>query len=377
MNLKIALVVSFATLSSLCVCRGAEEPRKGVDLGIGSGDSHRPNILVAWRNTERILEVEVLVRNKGSEPGRGSLVLDLCDQEGNSLSSTEPVEVSVLAKTNGGEDGTIVQSKGFRMMNLMFDQLDRMQQRYKLRARVETQGSDLDLSDNVAAKSFNTDNRALPNDTQFYRYQFVNRSEEPLDATTRLDNTPVPAGWIVEASPKPGTRIHLKPHEVFTGNIMVKTPKTVENGQYSDFLISLLDAKGHVVDKDEWYLVATDRPPEVSEPTITARPDGSLAVNVTAYDPICGIKEASGVQVAYSLDNGTTFSTRILAYKRGNFYTKTWFEAELGPFAPGVKVKSTVTVANNAGIIKRFDLEPLVALAANSPEKQNAVKGAP
>src|SRR6267154_1385500 len=98
---------------------GAEAPH-GVDLGIGRGaDSHRPNILVAWRNTERILEVEVLVRNRGSEPGRGSLVLDLCDNEGKSLYSTKPVAVSVPAQQNGGEDGTIVQSKGFRMMNLM------------------------------------------------------------------------------------------------------------------------------------------------------------------------------------------------------------------------------------------------------------------
>jgi len=365
----LAVSVSAGLLYSLCSSHAAEAS-KGVDLGIGSGDSHRPNILVAWRNTERILEVEVLVRNRGTEQGRGSLVLDLCNQAGETLYSTKPVVVMVPAAQNGGEDGAIVQSKGFRMMNLMFDQLDRQHQRYKLRAHIETDGSDLDPTDNVAAKSFNADSRALPDATQFYRYQFVNRSDEPLDATIRLDNTPLPAGWIVEANPKPGTVLHLKPHEVLTGHILVKTPKTIDEGKYSDFLVSLLDSNGRVVDKDEWYLVATDRPPEVSEPTITPRPDGSFAVNAIAYDPICGIKEASGVQVAYSLDDGATFSTRILAYKRGNFYTKTWFEAVLGPFAPGVKMKSTVTVENNAGIVKRFELLPQTVLVANLPNQE-------
>jgi putative oxidoreductase len=343
---------------------GTPQAADGVNLGIGSGDSHRPNILVAWRNTERILEVEVLVRNLGNQAGRGKLVLELCDQEGKTLYATEPVTVSVPAKQNGGDDGTIVQSKGFRMMNLMFDQLDRLHQRYKLRARVQTEGRDLDATDNLAAKSFNADGRALPDSMQFYRYQFVNPSDRPLEATLHLEHGAIPAGWIVEPTPKPGTKITLKPHEVFTGNIVVRTPKTIQNGQYVDFQTSLLSSNKEVIDKDEWYLVGTNEPPEASEPTITARPDGSLAVNVTAYDPNCGIKEASGVQVAYSLDDGVTFSTRVMAYERGNFYTKTWFEGVLGPFAPGVKVKAIVTVENNAGLVRRFLLQPVTVLTA-------------
>jgi hypothetical protein len=351
---------------SLCTASlsSAGQQTSGVNLGIGIGDSHRPNILVAWRNSERILEVEVLVRNLGSQAGRGKLVLELCDQQGKTLHSTEPTELSVPAKQDGGEDGTVVQSKGFRMMNLMFDQLDRLHQRYKLRARVQTDGPDLDPSDNVASKSFNVENRALPDSTQFYRYQFMNPGDKPLEATTRLDHSAVPASWIVEAEPKPGTKLVLKPHEVLTGHILVKTPKAVQTGQYTDFLVALLDSNGQVVDKDEWYLVATDKPAEASEPTITPRPDGTMLVNVTAFDPICGLKEASGIQVAYSLDDGVTFSTRVMAYLRGNFYTKTWFEAELGPFAPGVKVTAVVTVENNAGFITRFPLKPVTVLGA-------------
>jgi hypothetical protein len=78
-----------------------------------------------------------------------------------------------------------------------------------------------------------------------------------------------------------------------------------------------------------------------------------------------GIKEASGVQVAYSLDHGTTFSTRVMAYTRGNFYDKTWFEGILGPFAPDVELAAVVTVSNNAGLVKRFELPPLKVAQKN------------
>jgi hypothetical protein len=109
---------------------------------------------------------------------------------------------------------------------------------------------------------------------------------------------------------------------------------------------------------------------------VSVRPDGAVAVNVAAFDPICGIKEASGVQVAYSLDHGTTFSTRVMAYTRGNFYDKTWFEGLLGPFAPGVEVIPVVTVSNNAGIVKRFDLNPVKITVDSSSQNSSTIKSA-
>src|SRR5882762_8701406 len=131
--------------------QNAQGERHGVDLGIGRGlDSHRPNILVAWRNTERILEVEVQVRNLGDRPGRGNVRIEICDDEGHVLLATKPFPVAVPARQEGGEEGVVVQTKGFRMMNIMFDQLDRLNQRYKLRAVVETEGNDLNQIDNVA-----------------------------------------------------------------------------------------------------------------------------------------------------------------------------------------------------------------------------------
>jgi hypothetical protein len=365
-KLLVLVVCAFVLLgvnNSVAVGSKFAKGKDGPDLGIGRGsDSHRPNILVAWRNTERILEVEVLVRNLGDQPGRGKVRLEICDQEGNQLLTTQPYSVTVPARGDGGEEGVVVQTKGFRMMNIMFDQLDRLNQRYKLRATVETEGDDLNQVDNIATKSFNVDGRAIPGGTNTYRYQLTNPGDKPRTATVFIDHSEIPTGWIMTSDPAPGTNVTLAPHEVFTGYITVKTPRKLNDGQYIDFLAGLaenIDGKKHVIDADEWYLVATTQAPQVDKPSLSERPDGAIAVNVAAFDPICGIKEASGVQVAYSLDHGTTFSTRVMAYTRGNFYDKTWFEAVLGPFAPGVEVNAVVTVSNNAGIIKRFDL-PLV-----------------
>ena len=303
--------------------------------------------------------MEVLVRNLGDQLGRGNVRLEICDDEGRQLLATQPFKVTVPARAEGGEEGTVVQTKGFRMMNIMFDQLDRLNQRYKLRATVETEGEDLNPVDNVATKSFNVEGRAFPGSTSTYRYRLTNPTDSVLNGTVHIDHTEIPPGWVMTASPEPGANVELASHEVFTGYITVMTPKKVSDGQYINLqagLVSRNNGKRHMIDLDEWYLVATTQPPQVDKPVMTLRPDGSVEVNVAAFDPICGIKEASGVQVAYSLDHGTTFSTRVMAYTRGNFYDKTWFEGVLGPFASGVEVATVVTVSNNAGIVKRFDL---------------------
>ena len=370
--LLLACMVSYSQTS--------QETKHGVDLGIGRGaDSHRPNILVAWRNTERILEVEVLVRNLGDRPGRGNVRIEICDEEGKILLATKPFPVSVPARQEGGEEGVVVQTKGFRMMNIMFDQLDRINQRYKLRAVVDTDGEDLNPLDNVATKSFNVDGRALPGSLSTYRYRLANPSDAPVRARVHIDHTPIPSDWTMTADPEPGTEVTLAPHEVFIGYVSVKTPKQLADGQYIDLQAGLAvnGGKTYTLDQDEWYLVATTQPPQVDQPAVTVRSDGSVSVNVAAFDPICGIKEASGVQVAYSLDHGTTFSYRVMAYTRGNFYDKTWFEGILGPFAPGVQVDAVLTVSNNAGIVRRLDLSPVKITADASHETPAIVAKGP
>jgi len=53
--------------------------------------------------------------------------VEICDDEGKTILSTKPIPVTVPARGDGGEGGTVVQTKGFRMMNIMFDQLDRLE----------------------------------------------------------------------------------------------------------------------------------------------------------------------------------------------------------------------------------------------------------
>lgn len=371
--------ISLLMASGAAQAQNAPAEKHGVDLGIGRGlGSHRPNILVAWRNTERILEVEILVRNMGDRPGRGLVRLEICDDEGRQLLATKEFEVSVPARTAGGEQGTVVQTKGFRMMNIMFDQLDRLNQRYKLRASVQTYGEDLNPLDNVATKAFNVDSRALPSSINTYRYRIANTTDAPIQGSVYVDRTDLPADWVMTFEPEVGTDVTIAPHQSFIGYVTVKTPKQVTNGQYVDMQVGLSTSSygvPRVVDQDEWFLVATDLPPQVDTPVMSVRPDGSITVNVAAFDPICGVKEASGVQVAYSLDHGTTFSTRVMAYTRGNFYDKTWFEGTLGPFAPGVEVNAVVTVSNNAGIVRRFDLPPVTVTASTQPNSSGAKTG--
>lgn len=371
----LLLAVLIAALLAPIGPAAAQAASGGPDLGIGNGVGNRPNILVAWRNTERILEIEVLVRNLGDEPGRGDLFVELCDEAGRPLASTDATAVTVPARQNGGESGVIVQSKGFRLMNMMFDQLDRLDQRYKLRARIESVDGDLNPADNVAAKAFNIDSRALPGTKSFHRYHFTNTSAEPIEAKITLEHNSLPEGWTFEAAHGSGSQVALEPGELLTGHLVVETPERAANGEYLDFLISMVDASsGRVVDKDEWFLVVTDELPLVDQPTATVRTDGTVVVNAVAHDPICGIKEASGVQVFYSLDDGVTFSTRVMAYVRGNFYDKTWFEGVLGPFAPGTEVTPVVTVTNNAGLHRRFELEP-VTIGASPATGANSVGG--
>jgi hypothetical protein len=308
---------------------------------------------VAWRNTEKILELEVLVQNRGDNAGRGEVWLELASADGTTILSTDPRPVLVPARDEGGLEGVLVQTKGFRLMNLMFDQLDRLNQRYKLRAHVRTEGNDSNPVDNLAVKTMNANQQARSG-ANFYRYEIKNPTETPLKAAIEIDHTPLPKGWTLEANPKP-TRVSLAPGESVVGNLTVRAPEKLETGSFTDIAVVLRDGDGSVVDKDEWFLVASSSPPELSNVSAATQPDGRVLVNATAFDPV-GIQEASGVQVQYTTDGGSTFSTMVMAYARGNFYDQTWFNAELGPFREGTQLHMIVTAANNAGLVTRQEL---------------------
>jgi hypothetical protein len=328
---------------------------KAVDLGVSRGLGSRPNILVAWRNTEKVLELEVLVQNRGSQPGHGEVWLELASADGATMLATEPRPVVVPARDDGGLEGVLVQTKGFRLMNLMFDQLDRLNQRYKLRAHIRTQGADANALDNLAVKTMNANQQAQPG-MNFYRYEIKNPTDRDLDAVLEIDHTALPEGWQLSASPASGHRVKLAPGKSVSGHLIVNTPSALTSGSLADIEIALKDAQSHaVVDKDEWFLVASETPPELTNVSASPMPNGRVMVNATAFDPV-GIQEASGLQVQYTTDGGATFATMVMAYSRGNFYDQTWFNAELGPFQAGTELQMVVTAANNAGLITRQEL---------------------
>src|SRR5262245_60675772 len=57
-----------------------------------SGPASRPGMSIAWRNAAQIEEVEVRVRNLGSEPAEGRLSVDVFDELGAILLHLEPPE---------------------------------------------------------------------------------------------------------------------------------------------------------------------------------------------------------------------------------------------------------------------------------------------
>jgi len=81
-----------------------------------------------------------------------------------------------------------------------------------------------------------------------------------------------------------------------------------------------------------------------------------------------GISRRNVLAGAGAVFAGAAFSTRVMAYQRGNFYSKTWFEAVVGPFAPGVNIKAVVTVENNAGLITRYELPPTTVASNSAPQ---------
>jgi len=348
---------------------GAFAADKEIDLGISRGLGSRPNILVAWRNTEKILELEVLVQNRGDQVGRGEVWLELATADGGTILATEPRPVVVPGRDEGGLEGVLVQTKGFRLMNLMFDQLDRLNQRYKLRAHIRTEGSDANVLDNLAVKTMNANQQARAG-MNFFRYEIQNPTEREIDGFLDIDHTALPSGWKLTAEPVSGHRVKLAPGESAVGHLIVNAPSELENGSLVDIEVALRDAQSQkVVDKDEWFLVASTTPPELSNVSASPMPNGRVMVNATAFDPV-GILEASGLQVQYTTDGGTTFATMVMAYSRGNFYDETWFNAEVGPFPEGTELQMIVTAANNAGLVTRHEIESVVIpvqVSANTP----------
>ena len=337
---------------------------------------NRPAILIAWRNTAQILEVEVLVVNNGRDQGQGRVHIEVLDEYGKTLArmptpGAEPL-VTVPGRDDGGKEGNLVQISGSKALNTLIDRLDRDRQKYYIKAVVDTVGEDLNPIDNIKVKSYNRDFRARPGAVHFFDYYFTNTSDQPQEMRWYLDMSPLPKGWEMEARPGPGETLTLQPGQSIQGNMLVRAPREIIEGDRVEIRMSGLNAQNEVLAQTEWHLVNDNEPPEIISPSITATDDNKIAVQLTAHDILSGIYEASGVKAEYSTDGGATYSTRVISYVYGSFVNPTLFKTQLGPFADNTDVQVTLSAMDIAGNIERT--EPVTIHITEKDKKQAAVK---
>jgi len=325
------------------------------DLAIGfDKKTDRPNAFIAWRNSQRILEVEVEVKNLGTRQGSARLLLEILDESGAVLASNaadEPQIVKLPPAAKGGADGRIVQVKGNLALNLLIDKLDRANVPYLLRSALVPVGVDRDVRNNVAVKTFNLNSRVRPGASHFREFTYRNNSSKRIEVAWDLAHSPIPAGWSVQASFRPGMTSVLAPGQVHNGYILVATPASVSEGEHVDVRVIARDpASRESLYEHEWYAVYDQTGPRISEVKSTVdTTTGLVSLTALVDDGTSMLKEASGVRVEYSTDDGRTFSSRIAAYRSGNFVGPTLFDTQLGPFAPGTKLVGVVVASDIAG----------------------------
>jgi len=361
-----------AVLSVPSFASGAEN--KGIVIGTDQ-KTGRPNILIAWRNTERILETEVEVKNLSDEQVTGTMTIAIIDGEGKVLlKSPGPGEhgqtITLPPRSKGGEEGKIVQLKGTMAMNQMFDSLDRNHLPYSV--GVELLPVSAGFPGAYAVKSFGGHSRVVPGSTIFREYSFRNITKEPLSIQWQMNSTPMPAGWSVAANPKPGQQMTIQPNGVVHGYFSVTAAEDPQEGDHVDIVMTAVNTRNNLPSfTTEWYAVNDTVAPTVTGLGYTVNEDtGTVQVSVTANDVTSGLKEASGIRVEYSTDGGLTYATKVMAYDAGNFVGPTSFQTLLGPFPVGTRITANLVAEDIAGNISERRLEPITITATASAQNR-------
>jgi len=363
----VALAGCAAAVATIDTSKSATKT-DGVNLGVGDvtglgrpglqafgNPTERPGILIAWRNTHKVEETEVRVRNLGTEAGKGRLSIDLVDADHQVLESKPPKDqpfvVEVPSAAQGGGNGILVQVPGSFRMNSRLDELDRANDPYCIRVRIETMSAnDLNPIDNVGVKCYNYQYRMDAHGVVLHQYTFWNNSKSPMKGTVKFEERPLPAGWTVEANPKPGTSVRLAPGEFLRGSVTLRGPDKVKEGSYADIRPMLLSAAGDVVDKTEFFVAADRTAPKLTSAFVApGSHPGTIYLNVRSIDSSSGVAEASGAQVIFSTDNDPTHTVRTLTYTDGNFTAPTGFDTDIGPFPAGTTVEIVLAVHDVAG----------------------------
>jgi hypothetical protein len=375
-----SLMLVMLAAAVFCLPSFADEAanNNGVVIGLDH-KTGRPNILIAWRNTERILETEVEVKNLTHEQVSGAMSIAILDGEGKVLlKSPGPPEhgqiVTLPPRSKGGEEGKIVQLKGTLAMNQLFDSLDRNRLPYAV--AVELTPVSGDFSGAYAVKSFGANSRVVPGSPIFREFSFRNITKEPLSLEWRLNSTPLPLGWQISSTPKTGEHMTVPPDGVVHGYLSVTASDRASEGEHVDLVMSALNTKNdRPAFTTEWFAVQDTVPPTVTGLGYTVNEDtGTVQVSVTANDVTSGLKEASGIRVEYSTDGGLTYATKVMAYDAGNFVGPTSFQTLLGPFPAGTHITANLVAEDIAGNISQRRLEPITitSTASASGQKNNS-----
>lgn len=350
-------------------------PNERILAADGTGPASRAGLSIAWRNANQVEEVEVRVRNLGSEPGEGRLSVDILDEYGRVLLHLDPPDeqkiVRVPAVDRGGLEGKIVRMKANWQLNNLIDRFDRARIRYNVRGTVETLGKDSDPFDNIKVKSWNIPFRVRPGFTNVYNYTYKNNSDQPIDVQWVFEHTPYPTGWKIEGVPQDKSTFALKPGQVIHGALIMKAPDTLEEGSFVEARLTLTDTKTRLpFQQNEWFQVYDTRPPHVSNYRIVLTDDHHVGIQVLVADKESGVLEATGVTTEYSLDGGRTWSTRAHNYTTGNFVGPTTFETVIGPFQANTAVQLRFSASDTAGNIQAIIPDDAIAIVvpANARE---------
>jgi hypothetical protein len=366
-----ALLFGAATLATTTILtRPSPRPAQAsaADLGIGNTPglgrtgivgvrdrASRPGILVAWRNTQRVLEIETLVQNHGQHPANGRLTVEILNGEHQVLAkqppASRPFVVTVPPVDAGGSIGITAQVPGTYGLNQLLDGTDRARDPYCLRLQVETLGlQDGNLFNNTSVKCYNNSAKLVSGGIASHQYVLRNTSLDMIKGSIVVPDLKPPDGWTVEMNPAPGSKVTLAPGASMVGSVIVRAQGIVQEGQYLDVRPTLALADNRVVDQSEFFVAADRNPPRITDAYVApGRDSHSVYLSVRALDPISGVAEASGAAVEWSSDGGLTKSQRTMTYEDGNFLSPTGFDTDLGPFVDGTALKLAVTVNDVLG----------------------------
>ncbi|TQV88701.1 hypothetical protein [Aliikangiella coralliicola] len=317
--------------------------------------SSRPGVSIAWRNANQVEEVEVRVLNFGDEPSMAKVYVDIVDESGAQLLHLEPPEelriIRVPAYSRGGKEGKILRMKADWGLNALIDRFDIARIRYHVKATVEAQGvEDSNLLNNSKVKSWNIPFRVNPNQTNSYNYTFTNHHSKTKKLKWMFEHTPYPRGWFIEGVPEENNEITLKPGESIYGTLTMKAPSQVQEGDFLEARLSLVDMdENRIFMQNEWFQIYDTKPPSVTDYRLISLDDGTLAIQALVSDHGSGILEATGVSTEFSVDGGKTWARKAHNYKVGNFVRPTLFETVIGPFKSGTKVQLRFTAKDTAG----------------------------